>query len=82
MSYNWAVVIRCYQKKYGPVLTVLIEKRSSEVLISIIRRRFLPETIKHSDCWRAYDGLSDYGYVHVSVNHTMNFINSQTGVHT
>ena len=35
-----------------------------------------------SDCWKAYDCLENEGYIHGTVNHSIEFINSETGNHT
>ena len=34
-----------------------------------------------SDCWNAYSRLEE-GYTHMPVNHSKEFLNSLTGVHT
>ena len=35
-----------------------------------------------SDCWKSYDRLSEEGYIHGTVNHSVEFVNSETGDHT
>ena len=30
-----------------------------------------------TDCWRSYDTLEDYGYVHKKVNHSVSFVNPE-----
>ena len=42
----------------------------------------LPGTTVISDCWKAYDCLSEEGYHHLSVNHSLNFVDPDTGAHT
>ncbi|XP_020715189.1 uncharacterized protein LOC110118226 [Ceratitis capitata] len=44
--------------------------RSAEVLIPLIRKHVVEGTTIHTDCWKAYDCLKDYGYVHRKVNHS------------
>lgn len=44
--------------------------RSAEVLIPLIQKHVEPGTTIHTDCWRAYDCLSQHGYIHKKVNHS------------
>ena len=63
---------------------VPVEHRDKDTLLPIIRahRYCLPGTRVMSDMWKAYDCLQDEGYVHLTVNHSLNFVHPDTGAHT
>ena len=58
-----------------------VEKRDRCTLLNEIRKHVKPMTTVWTDCWKAYDGLDDIGYIHETVNHSKNF-KSATGVCT
>ncbi|GFT20491.1 DDE_Tnp_IS1595 domain-containing protein [Trichonephila clavipes] len=60
----------------------VVESRTKEELLKVIHEWILPGTTIISDCWKAYDCLSDEGYVHLRVNHSLNFVDPKTGAHT
>ena len=61
---------------------VPVERRDKETLLPIIRAQILPGTRVMSDLWRSYDCLKDEGYEHLTVNHSLNFVDPNTGAHT
>ena len=61
---------------------VPVERRDKDTLIPIIRAQILPGTCVMSDMWKAYDCLQDEGYNHLTVNHSLNFVDPDTGAHT
>ncbi|XP_011864121.1 PREDICTED: uncharacterized protein LOC105560006 [Vollenhovia emeryi] len=64
------------------IFVVRVSDRSESTLINIIRRRIAPGTTIYSDCWRAYTNLKNEGFKHFTVNHSENFVDPITGVHT
>jgi len=60
---------------------VTVNDRSADTLIPIIKRWILPGTTIYSDCWRSYSTLVSEGYVHATVNHSVEF-KSESGTHT
>ena len=60
---------------------VTVNDRSADTLIPIIKRWILPGTTIYSDCWRSYSTLVLEGYVHATVNHSVEF-KSESGTHT
>ena len=63
-----------------------VERRNEETLLEVIQRKILPGSTIMSDMWSGYQNLltrlSHYGYSHLTVNHSQNFINPVTGANT
>lgn len=66
----------------GRVLLEPVDKRDADTLIPIIERCILPGTLIHSDCWGAYQTLSQRGFRHETVNHSEHFTDPDTGACT
>lgn len=62
----------------GPIFYV-VPKRDSNTLLPIIQYHVQANSTVISDEWRAYGALRRLGYVHMTVNHSRNFINPVTG---
>ena len=61
----------------------IVERRDAATLIPIIEQHVAPGSIIHSDQWRAYAQLqNDPRFTYRSVNHSENFVDPVTGVHT
>ena len=59
-----------------------VAKRSAAYLLPIIQHYIAPGTTILSDCWRAYSCLKEHDYEHLTVNHSISFVDRETGVHT
>lgn len=60
----------------------VVSERTKDVLLSLIRKFILAGTTIISDCWRSYDCLENEGFVHLTVNHSIQFKHPDTGAHT
>ena len=63
----------------------IVQRRDRATLAPIMDRVFRPNTVVHSDEWRAYINLPQHVAncaAHDTVNHTRNFVNPVTGAHT
>ena len=59
-----------------------VSDRSAATLIPIIKKFIKPGTTILSDCWKAYSCLKDEGYLHLTVNHSVEFKSKETGACT
>jgi hypothetical protein len=50
--------------------------------VNVIREWIEPGTTVTSDCWAAYSDIGSIGYTHRTVNHSVSYVNSDTGAHT
>ncbi|KAG0439683.1 hypothetical protein DMUE_2265 [Dictyocoela muelleri] len=53
-------------------------QRNSETLISFLRQHVNPESIIFSYGWRGYSGLEHHFSGHLTVNHSVEFVNKLT----
>ena len=64
-----------------PILR-LVQRRNKETLVPIIKKHVKRQSLVVSDEWRAYARLATEGYRHVRVNHSQNYVDPETGLHT
>ena len=80
MDGKW--VFGAIERESGKCFFAVVDDRSQDTLIPIIQRYIAPGTTIISDCWRSYNSLKDLGYTHLTVNHSKNFKDPDTGAHT
>ena len=61
---------------------VAVPRRDAATLLPIITQFVAPGSTIISDCWRAYNTLGLQGYTHLTVNHSINFVDPNTGACT
>ena len=61
---------------------VTVEDCSQRTLLQIIKDNIKPGTTIISDYWKAYHCLDQEGFEHLKVNHSLNFVDPDSGAHT
>ena len=61
---------------------VRVRNRSSGVLVSVIKKYVKEGSLIWTDEFKSYNCLSQHGYVHETVNHSVNYVDTVTGAHT
>lgn len=59
-----------------------IKKRDNKTLTEIIKKHVKEGTVIVTDEWKGYTGLEKCNYKHMTVNHSVEFVNKETGEHT
>ncbi|XP_076248071.1 uncharacterized protein LOC143187738 [Calliopsis andreniformis] len=60
---------------------IVVENREASTLIDIIDRHVIADSEIHTDSFKSYAGLTARGYIHKTVNHSIEFVASD-GTHT
>ena len=74
-----SVVFGGVERRSGKVFLVAEHDRSQETLLSVIKEWIKPGTSVYSDCWKSYDCLTDEGFEHLKVNHSLTFVDPDSG---
>ena len=72
-------VVGCSTPACSTLLHVII---SGQPRAASIGAHILPGTCVMSDMWKAYNCLKDESYTHLTVNHSLNFLDPDTGART
>ena len=61
---------------------VTVPRRDAATLLAVLQQYVRPGTTVVSDLWAAYNTIGNLGYQHLTVNHSVNFVDPVTGAHT
>ena len=61
------------------IFMILVQNRTAATLVPLIEQYILPGTC---DEWASYNLISSTTFQHLTVNHSIHFVNPTTGVHT
>jgi len=65
------------------IFLIPVKRRNTRTLMKLIKRHIRPGTTIMSDCWAAYRKLgTEEMFTHMTVNHSINFVDPDTGAHT
>jgi hypothetical protein len=70
------------ERESGRTFFVPVPDRFAETLLAVICDWTVPGTTVISDCWGAYYDLEEHGYPHLTVNHSIGFVDPVSGAHT
>jgi transposase-like protein len=79
---TWVIggVERTIERKF---FAVQVENRNSLTISQIIKEHVYEGSIIYTDCWKGYNYLDETDeYIHGKVNHSLNFKDPETGIHT
>ena len=79
---QWVVGGVCRETK--ECFVVPVRRRDAATLLRVIGRHVQPGSSIITDCWRGYrtEDLAAAGFAHFTVNHSVNFMDPDTGAHT
>jgi IS1 family transposase len=81
---KWIVGMYDVQTKHASVF--FVENRNAQTLEELIKKYVLPGSTIHTDEWKGYSNIENIDvvppYKHETVNHSKNFVDPVTGVHT
>ena len=70
-------------RETGEGFAVHVPNRSAETLLPILIEHIEPGTRVITDMWRSYRSLSQHGFIHDTVNHSLKFVDpNDSSIHT
>lgn len=74
---NW--IFGGYERETKKIFIVPVEDRTEQTLLECIKEWILPGTTIVSDCWKSYNCLNNEDFQHLTVNHSYNSVDPDTG---
>ncbi|KII69244.1 hypothetical protein RF11_04017 [Thelohanellus kitauei] len=71
-----------YERSTQKVFVVQVLDPTRESVFSVINESIEPGAIIMSDFWKSYRTLDERGFEHLCSNHSVKFVDSDTGAHT
>ena len=71
-----------FKEKKNRTLLVQVEDRTVATLMPVIQQFIKPGSTVISDQWAAYSEIGQYGYQHLTINHSEHFVDPGTEAHT
>ena len=75
-------VFRGIDRRTRECFLIPVKDRTANILIPLIKQYIRPGTTIMTDYWKSYSTLHEEGYIHGTVNHSYEFLNSVTGDNT
>ena len=60
----------------------IVENRNADTIQNVLSKHVAQGSIVYTDSWKGYNGIEEMGIYHKTVNHSNNFVDPFTGVHT
>ncbi|GFU64239.1 putative transposase-like protein [Trichonephila clavipes] len=70
------------ERETGRCFLFAVQDRTVETFLGLIESWIEPGTTVLPDCYKSYERLSKRGYHHLTFNHSLEFLDSETGAHT
>ncbi|QNT58832.1 putative transposase [Neisseria musculi] len=67
-------------KRNGKVFTIVVENTKQETLITVIKRKIMPDNVAYTDYCKSYDVLDVSRFIHHRINHSLLFADRQNHI--
>ena len=74
------VVVFGILKRNGRVYTVVVDNAKSESLLTVIKKKIMPDSIVYTDSLSRYGKLDVSGFIHHRINHCKAFVERQSHI--